>query len=247
MSAFSFTAPFMSEEQEKEEWDAMDEKEREALRRDLYGDERGGNENNNNNNLPSIDQAMLPGKIEQVEDALHNRLPESETRAYREALRVAPHVVTAETDMGAFLWVEKGDAVQAAQRIAKFWQVRTEVFGPELAYRPMTLLDGGAVANDVWLMDLGLAYLLPDDKHGRAVMFIDRTRYTAQVGPLQSFLRLLYYMFFSMTTRGNKRRNEFVLIPNVKVCKIAIQPLLRQHRRQIHPLLVRARHFISYT
>ena len=75
----------------------------------------------------------------------------------------------------------------------------------------------GAVADEVSLMELGLVFFLPQDAHGRAVLYLDRTRFTQRVATRDAMLRVLFYMLHAMSDRDNPRPGEFVLLVNVKV------------------------------
>ena len=256
MSAFSFTAPFITEEEEVAERQALPVTERERIHGDVYGklpansaagfmpeplllsddkltekvnelrqvlqllvsnegraDNRQGEGENSNNDT---DAASYPRNIPDATTTT------TTTRFYRQAREVAADVVDAETDLVAFLRVHQEeddyDVGQAAQRIDRYWQLRTELFGEERAYRPLTLADG--MQPEANLMALGLAWVLPQpDQHGRAVLFIDRTRFTQRVATREAFLRVLFYMLFQITKLEPPmfRPGEFVVILNVKV------------------------------
>ena len=200
---------FVAEEEELAERQAMKAQELEQVRKDVYGDTTPP--------LPPLAAAELAVKIHQVRKALMDSslLSEEQTAAYRQALAQVPSLVEAETDWEAFLRVYDNHPSPAAERVARYWQVRTELFGPIKALLPMTL--SGAMADDIALMELGLTFLLPADKHGRTVFYIDRTRYTLRVAPRESFLRVLFYMLFSISSRENTRKGEYVIVANVKV------------------------------
>lgn len=250
MSAFSFTAPIITEEEEEAELDALNEEERRQLKLDMYGKAQDdGDEDTDNDDDDQLPEALnlTAAKLQALRDALEG-LSETEGRAYREALEIAPDVVTAETDLASFLWADDGEPAKAAQRVSRYWQIRRETFGPDLFALPMTL--NGAVAGESSLLSLGLAFILPkEDKHGRAVVFCDRTRYTARVAPRDAFLRMTFYLFHSMVSHGNKRKNEFVVIINNKVTEKEEESPSRCHPILSHIDLSSqlTRHFLSCT
>ena len=201
MSAFSFTAPFITEEEELAEREALAEDERQQIRRDI------GLETVEDPPQPSPTPQVLAEKVQQVHELLEH-LPLAD--AYRRALASAAAVVQAETDIQQFLRVEQWNVERAAQRVARYWGLRTDIFGDSIL--PLTL--HGALATESALMSLGLAFVLPNDRHGRAVMYFDRTRFTLRVGTREAFLRVLFYMLYSISLRDNP---QFVLVLNVKV------------------------------
>ena len=215
MSAFSFTAPYITEEEELAEREALTEEERQQIRRDIglepFQDEGAFL-------TPSLPPVQVTvEKVQQVHEQLE-QLPQAET--YRQALAAAPSVVTAETDVQAFLRIEAWDVEKAARRVARYWSLRTDVFASpkestssDFEILPLTL-QGALTAEERALLSLGLVFLLPDDRHGRAVMYLDRTRFTLRVGTREAFLRVLFYVLYTISYRDNP---QFVIVLNVKV------------------------------
>jgi len=112
-------------------------------------------------------------------------LPHETTAAYVEAVRVAPHLVEAESNPDIYLAFHNGDPWKAALCVATHWKMRAEIFGGEnnakgdsnknsesnRAYRPMTLTGDGAMSpDDVKVFKTGFLMVLPSDRHGRAVV-----------------------------------------------------------------------------
>ena len=208
MSAFSFTAPFISEEEEAAERKSLDEQERQEIHRDLHG------ENENEPLSSDLTPAELEDKVKELKTELH-KLTESQSSAYREAVRLAPNLVENETDWEAFLRVEKNDPRQAAMRVARYWGLRSEIFGPDLALCSMTM--HGALVKDDYLMSLGIIYLRPSDRFGRSILFLDRTRFTPRVASRESFSRVFFYVASCILSDESQRKGDFVLLINVKV------------------------------
>ena len=98
-------------------------------------------------------------------------LPRETKAAYLEAKRVAPRLVEKESNPDAYLEYDHYDPWRAALRVATYWTFRTEIFGGERAYRPMTLAGSGAMSpDDVKVFQTGFLMVLPNDRHGRAVV-----------------------------------------------------------------------------
>jgi hypothetical protein len=62
----------------------------------------------------------------------------------------------------------------AARRLIGYWRYRKSCFGADKAFLPMTI--DGAMQDDVDVLQKGIIHTLPDDEHGRAVLFLDRTK-----------------------------------------------------------------------
>ena len=179
MSAFSFTAPHITKEQEKEEYSNFDEEERADIQRDLYGtdtpttfaeDER-----------PEI----LPESMTLLQEALE-AIPQHEKVDYLQALERVPHLVARESPGESFLRAMQFDPWAAASRLVAYWKFRREAFGTERAFEPMTL--DGAMKQDKHIFELGFCALLPPDRAGRCVVFWNRIACTRAVAPRESFV-----------------------------------------------------------
>lgn len=143
MSAFSFTAPLISEEEEKVEQQNLTPEEREELECDLCGKEVAAaadpSENASNDDYPT------PQVIRQVHDLIQ-LLPEDSKLEYLQALKRVPALVETESDPVKFLHCCKHDVHAAAKRLVSYWKIRKDVFGEDRAFLPMTL--AGAMAKD---------------------------------------------------------------------------------------------------
>ena len=215
------TTTTTTEEEEAAERQAMEEDEREQVHKDMFGSDDQDDEQAEP--LPALTPTELATKIQQVRDALQQEeessssfLSATQTLAYRQAVTAVPALVEAETDWAGFLRLVDHNPSSAAERVARYWQVRTEFFGQK-AHLPMTLQ--GALADEIALMELGLAFCLPTDTNGRAVLFVDRTRFSLRVASRESFLRVLFYMLYALAGKDNPRKGEFVIVVSVKVKK----------------------------
>jgi hypothetical protein len=66
-----------------------------------------------------------------------------------------------------------------------YWRMRRKVFGDERAFLPMAMVGGGAFREeeDLSIVEKGIVGVLPNDEHGRGVLYYDRIR---AVPPLAS-------------------------------------------------------------
>ena len=176
MSAFSFTAPFISEEEERAEREAFTEDENQELHHDLYG----GHEED----LPETDE-MIKSSVALSRQRLEE-IPDNEKEEYLEALQLAPELVERESPALSYLRYTRYDARAAAQCMVAYWKVRKQYFGPDRAFLPMTL--DGALADDMDTFNKVLLMLLSEDKHGRKVFFLDRVRCIRSVASRESIV-----------------------------------------------------------
>ena len=204
MSAFTFTAPIVTVEDERLELAALTDDERERLRKDVYGGEQ----------LVTETEEMLKNGTRILCEALL-AIPDEEKAAYLEALEIAPLLVERESDPVAFLRCEKYDAVSAARRLVVYWDIRKKTFGAERAFLPMT--QSGAMAADMEYLEKALIVMLPDDEHERAVYHWDRIRCIRSVAPRDSVVRCFFYMTQVLCERPNAQRRGYVKTINFRV------------------------------
>jgi hypothetical protein len=204
MSAFSFTAPFWSSDDEAAEIDGLTPQEQ----RDLYDDLHGRLEV-----VHEPPEALARG-IAMVQSAIDCMEP-AEKADYLEALRVAPEVVEHESSMAAFWRCTSGDAWAAARRLVEYWTVRKETFGSRafLPCRMGSLLD----KEDVQTLHKGIIHILPDDVSGRPVLFWDRIRSVDTVASRDSIVRCLFYMMQVMSERIDTQRSGYVWMVYLRV------------------------------
>ena len=185
MSAFSFTAPFVSEEQEQAEFSGFTEEVKEEIQNDLHA----------KSEFKVRDQPdILPESLILLEEAL-GTIPMNEKKDYTEALERVPHLVQQESPGESFLRATEFDPWAAAQRLVSYWKLRKEFFA-DRAFLPMTL--DGAMREDRSVFDLGFCMLLPTDVGGRQVMFWNRIACTRAVAHRDVFvgIRLLRKSLF---------------------------------------------------
>lgn len=164
MTSFSFTAPFITEEEEKAERAALSEAERETIRRDLYGE----HEDNADEPETSAERAL-----ELFHEALQ-AIPTEKKQAYMQAIERVSDLVEKETNPLLFLQGMNFDAWAAAEKMTQYWQQRLALFGADHAFLPMTC--AGAMQPHLQHLEKGVIRILPNDEHGRSVMFMDRIR-----------------------------------------------------------------------
>jgi hypothetical protein len=204
MSSFTFTAPVVTEQQEKEEREALTDDERRNLYQDVYGGEQ----------LVTETEEMLQNGPRMLSEAIL-AIPDAAKAAYLEALETSPLLVEQESDPVAFLRCEKYDAWAAAQHLVAYWDIRKKIFGTERAFLPMT--QSGAMADDMEHLEKALTMVLPDDDCDRAVLYVDRIRTIRAIAPRDSVLRCLFYVIHVVCQKESTQRRGFVFVVNLRV------------------------------
>ena len=137
------------------------------------------------------------------------------TSAYRQAQRRCPDQLTNDRLL-AFLETEKGDAARAAWRLARYWNYRLDLFGESRCYRPMTLLPGGAMEDEVENLSVRRIYEpLPGnitDEAGRSIIHCVPSRRNFAEYSVAQEMQALFYICETILQDPNRRRAGLVAI-----------------------------------
>jgi hypothetical protein len=208
MPVFSFTAPAISEEEEKAEREALSVEERKQVHDDLFGTE------DKDDDVPETTE-MLENCLNLFREALE-QIPDNSKQEYLEAMERAPEVVRQETDPVAFLRSQHYDAWSAAARLVAYWEIRKQIFGPDRFVLPMTL--DGAMADSAEAFSKGTIMILPDDRKGRAVVYCDRIRAVVRsIVSREEFFCCFFYVLHVMLERNSVQKRGYVGLINCKV------------------------------
>jgi hypothetical protein len=108
----------------------------------------------------------------------------------------------------------------AAKRMVAFWAMRRNICG-EAAFLPLVATGQGALnAEAISLLNGGYAVRLLDDKEGRAVLFIDRSRFQHGSEFRNAILQLILYMLCAIVAEEEEESSQkkgYVLVVNGKV------------------------------
>ena len=204
MSAFTFTAPIVTEEEEQAERDALTEEERRRIEKDLYGEET---------EIIETEELLNNGLI-MIQEAL-DALPLGLKTDYMRACEISPDLVERESPFIRFLRVSEWDAWMAAERLVNYWKVRVKIFGSDRAFLPMTL--DGALTEDVPYLEKAVIFRLPSDKWGRPVLFFDRIRCVKEIAPRDSVIRCLWYVMQTMSDEQVVQKKGYVAVSSMRV------------------------------
>lgn len=205
MSAFTFTAPTISEADEQSEREALTAAERDELQNDLFG---------TCELLDETDEAIQSGTL-LMREALES-IPETEKEDYMHAMETVPELVQHETPAIAFWRAAKWDPWAAASRLNSYWLARRKAFGPRKAFLPMRL--DGAMVDEIEQLEKAVIVTLPNDTKGRAVILLDRIRCIRSVIPRESVVRCLFYTLHCLAENDMHQKQGCVIIFNLRVC-----------------------------
>lgn len=145
------------------------------------------------------------------------RLPVSATAAYMDATSKAPATVwEEESNLMSFLLAEDFHVFFAASRLARYWDLRFDVFRDK-KYMAMNQTGEGALQRrtDLSLLDSGFVQLLPHDVEGCSVIFIDTTCLKGTNLSVR-INRCLFYMFSLATENVKSQRQGVSVIMRIK-------------------------------
>lgn len=100
MPAFSFTAPHVTPEQEREEQESLTDEMRQQIHEDMYG-----------SNQTALDESAFDASDEALEGLFQaiERLPPRQKKEYMDAMDLVPKLVQEESPPELFLRCEKSD------------------------------------------------------------------------------------------------------------------------------------------
>jgi hypothetical protein len=138
----------------------------------------------------------------------------------------------------------------AAQRLVKYWEQRRLIFG-EKAFLPLTIEQGALSPEDLALLKMGNFSLLPNDEHGRTVLYEARGEVVDQVACQSlshlSMLRAQWYMIHLAMERESSQTHGVVIISNGRRmlpnhCSRRHEKLLWTAIKECLPIKVKAVH-----
>jgi hypothetical protein len=138
---------------------------------------------------------------------------DKEKTAYLEAVRRVPNLVENESSPILFLRCDRYDPWAAARRLTTYWKLRLEFFG-DRAFLPLNQTGQGALSpEDLEVLNSSYAFVLPNDKDGRSVVGMDRSRLTpSALNNRMGRLRCLFYLFCLLADNERTQRDGCVVI-----------------------------------
>uniref|UniRef100_A0A7S1GIN1 CRAL-TRIO domain-containing protein n=1 Tax=Cyclophora tenuis TaxID=216820 RepID=A0A7S1GIN1_CYCTE len=215
VTAFPFSAPRFTEEQQAKEKASLKDEEKAQIQRDIYG-------KGSDMDYPEETDEFLIPKLEMFQqevDAIDYK------PAYLEALEKAPKIVEEESPAVTFLRCENYEPKPAAKRLIMYWKFRKQFFGEDKFCLPMTIHGGAMDEKDAQYVREGITLQWCGmDQHGRPVIvheiFRPKVSHFEDKTPLY---RAFFYMHqkFALSSR-TAQLNGAVLITNAKTYDIRI-------------------------
>lgn len=151
-----------------------------------------------------------------MEQTLKHEIPDEDKEAYLEA---AESIVTSsdirnrETNIDWFLQAEDFHSIYAAKRYVRYWQLRSETFGPN-RFKPLHQTGEGALGRiELNVLATTFLTLLPSDAMGRPVLSIDSSMLkTGRSARDKGRDRCLFYMFSILAENEQCRRSGVVVL-----------------------------------
>jgi hypothetical protein len=177
MKSFSASAPRLTPAQLRTEIASLSEAEKERTARDLYGRE-----------CPVVEtEDLLESSTLQLRRVME-RLPPQSKHSYTEALERCPDHADDPAFMHMFLRCEEFDVAKAAVRMGTYWDKKVELFGPDRAFRRLTLADFDE-EDAVALRQGGTQFFPVKDHAGRGLIYVDKSRYEHRATHRKSMVR----------------------------------------------------------
>ena len=207
MSAFTFTAPIVTPEEEIAEREALSTEERRQIHADLHGEHVASDHT-------ETDEHPFSNVLHKLQSTLAT-IPDSDKRVLLDALKRVPELVQSESNPMLFLRDAHCNLHEVALRMSYYWEARMKIFGVERCFLPMTL--DGAMAGDVDTLGKGIIFETFDDDHGRSVIFMDRIRCTKEVGDRETIARCIWYATHALCQSEAVQHRGSVWLINYRV------------------------------
>jgi CRAL/TRIO domain len=157
---------------------------------------------------------LIGGKLKEFEAELA-KIPPKDKVDLAEAQRRCPKLLTDDFKL-MFLRCEVFNADLAAKRYCAYWTKRVDIFGPDRAFLPLTLKEGGALQdNDTHTaFGLGVMTLLQaKDPTGRSIIYFDPGRQDKSLyGNHRILVRTFWYVVHAALEDEETQRKGIVVI-----------------------------------
>ena len=161
------------------------------------------------------DDSTKPETKETVEKGLEEltkaieSIPKEAKAGYMRALAEAPELVQKESDPVAFLRAEAFDAVAAAWRLVKYWELRIKIFESRAFMALNQTAEGALDRRDLSILGTSYIMCLPMDSFGRAVIVCDSARLSKSTR--ESRQRVAFYIF-SIASETKKSQTDGIVL-----------------------------------
>jgi hypothetical protein len=198
--AFSYTGPRIEPERVQEEYESLPYQEREQIQHDMFGTGEEAIMENPQFNRDAIQR--LEGALEEI----------LAKEAYELAQIMCPDYVNSDDFRLLFLRSERFDIQAAAEKLVLYWDRKVELFGPERAFRKISIEDLDNEEDVVALEKGGIRALPFTDSAGRALAMSYRAYWDLRKHHDSSMLRLAWYVAHEVLENVDAQRNGIVML-----------------------------------
>uniref|UniRef100_A0A6V2CPB1 CRAL-TRIO domain-containing protein n=1 Tax=Ditylum brightwellii TaxID=49249 RepID=A0A6V2CPB1_9STRA len=184
---------------------------------------------------------LIDTSITQLDDVVSNVLDDGVKSGLKMAQQKCPEFVNSKEHKLMFLRSELFDVQPAAERYAKYWNKRIELFGEEKACKPILSLND-ALQDDESALNVGFIKLLDGvtDDRGRALMWIDPANLDSTKYSRESMVRAVWYIMHAALeseTAQQKGLVFLVYIGNNPALSVFDRPLISMVAESISYLI----------
>jgi hypothetical protein len=201
---FSASAPRVTAEERERELEKLSPEQIERASLDMAG------------TTPAVEETsdMIQTKREALLQALAD-IPVEQKEAYNMALEQCPDHARRRSFQLLFLRATRFDATAAADRMVQYWTEKRKVFGDENTFHPLVLAtDLTAAELEAALRAGGLVVLPGTDQAGRAVLYMDQTKWdhSGAVGRTRMLKALWYLVHVALQKQESVSKRGLTLL-----------------------------------
>jgi hypothetical protein len=156
---------------------------------------------------------LLRRKLEEFDNVVKERTQtEDDTnRGLYQALEKCPELLTKAFKL-LFLRAVVFDIHEAVNVFEHYWNRRTEIFGPEKAFAPMTI--DSIIPEDRAALERGWVRVVPGaaDDLGRAIVYIDASLHDSSLYTRTSLCRVVFYTLHAVLESETAQKHGVILL-----------------------------------
>lgn len=167
---------------------------------------------------PHETSALIADKLLSLEKELL-KIPPKEKEAFLRAQKECPDLIDNEHQL-RFLRCEVFNADRAATRIARYWKKRLQLFGEDIAFRPITITN--IFQHEPVALSLGFIRLVSkSDTTGRPVIFTNPQVFNSSKYTVKEMTRAIWYMLESSIEIQSGQQKGVVFLGDLRNCHIS--------------------------
>jgi len=170
--------------------------------------------------------------IEELDKAI-SKTPIKNRKAYNRAVFLRPSLQSDKKFKLQFLRADEFDAKMAAERMVKYFQQKSDLFGEEKLGKTLTLDD--LTDDDMYLYEIGYITVLPfPDRSGRPIIFGDGTKLDFERMTIDSILRCYWYLMVSCYDDEIAQKKGSCTVVRLSAARRSVSKLAELARRSAY-------------